>query len=224
MATIELATFLALAVFTVAVSWRLVRRHRRMELDVGRDPRSGSLASAAASTLLCLKLDRLVGAGSVLYLPVGDGRYPLRTTPAKARAWRRTLVEWLDRGATIHVISTIPNRTSKELWEQLGRNHRDFYYHELDRDRADPKVAREVARLDTYHPIVLVNRSGPGKPGAMWIERYHPIDSATAYGVQYVAPADIRADTRFEVFLSVYDLLLSDQASRPQEAEQRKVA
>ena len=224
MTTIELVTLIALLAFTAYASWRLLSRHRKMELEAGRDPHSHSFASAAASTLLSLKLDPLVGPGSVLYLPVGDGRYLSRATPAKARAWRQTLVDWLQRGATIHVINTIPNRTAKEMWEQLGRNHRDFHYHELDRDRAEPKVAREIARLDTYHPIVLVNRSGSAKPGAMWIERCHPIDSATAYGVQYVAPADIRTDTRFEVFLSVYDLLLSDQASRFVEAEQRKVA
>jgi hypothetical protein len=224
MTTIELITFAALIVFTTYSSWRVVSRHRKMEVRTGRDPHSVSFASAAASTLLSLKLDPLVGAGSVLYVPVGDGRYLSRTTPAKARAWRRTLVDWLERGATIHVINTVPNRTAREMWERLGSKHRDFFYHEFDRYRAEPTLAREIARLDTYHPIVLVNRSGSATPGAMWIERYHPVDSATAYGVQYVAPADIRTDPRFDVFLSVYDRLLGDRQSGHAGAEQRKVA
>jgi hypothetical protein len=131
---------------------------------------------------------------------------------------------WLERGASIHVITTLPNRTAKELWAKLGEGFADFHYHELERGVAEPRVAREIARLDTYHPIVLVNRGGTAKPGAMWIEQNHPIDSATAYGVQFVPPAQIRTDPRFEVFLAVYDLLLDKGQGAVAPADQRKVA
>src|SRR4051794_38025322 len=109
MTVIEFATLLLLAVVTAIGTWRLLRRHRRRELEAGRDPRSGSFASAAASTLLALKIDPLVRAGSVIYMPVGDGLYLTRTNPAKAKAWKRTLGSWMSRGATIHVIVTVPN-------------------------------------------------------------------------------------------------------------------
>ena len=212
MTYIELGTFILLAGVTTIGLWRLTRRQKLRELELGRDPRSSVYASAAASTLLAMKIDPLVRAGSVIYMPVGDGLYMHRTTSAKANAWRRTMKGWLRRGATLNIIVTLPNTAAREAWQPLEKEFPNLlHYYELDRASASPEMAKEIGRLDTYHPIVLVNSGGeavPGAPGAMWIEQYHPLGSAHAYAVQYVAPAEIRTDSRFEAFLALYDRLL----------------
>ena len=177
MTIIELGTIILLAVATAYGTWRLLRRHRMRETNAGRDPRSASFASAAASTLLAMKVDPLVGAETVIYLPVGDGLYMSRTSSTKARSWRRTLTDWLHRGAIVNVIVTIPNEAARDAWQRMEKDFPDrFHYYELDRNRAPPELASEIAKLDTYHPILVVNGEGDGAPGAMWIEQYHPIE------------------------------------------------
>jgi hypothetical protein len=207
MTTLELGTFILLLLVTLIGTWRLVHRQRQDELQAGRNPGSASFASAAASTLLALKLNPLVGPKSMLFLPVGDGMYPARTGVLKGRAWRRTLEDWLRRGAIINLIVTVPNASARETWRALER-FQNFRYFELDRHLATPELAGQIARLDTYHPILLASTDGSG-PQAMWIEQYHPLDSPYAYAVQYVAPADIKADERFGAFLALYRRLLS---------------
>jgi hypothetical protein len=224
MTTLELGTFIVLLLVTAIGTWRLLARQRQDELQAGRAPGSASFASAAASTLLALKLDPLIGPKSVLFLPVGDGMYPARTGMVKGRAWRRTLESWLSRGAIINLIVTVPNASARETWRALER-FRNFRYYELERHLATADLAGQIARLDTYHPILLASTDGSG-PQAMWIEQYHPLDSPYAYAVQYVAPADIKGDERFGAFLALYRRLLSGGnhvrvGTRPQ--EQREV-
>jgi hypothetical protein len=208
MTIIESVTFVVLALATLLGTWRLRRRHRLNEDAAGRDPSSGSFASAAASTLLALKFDPLVGAHSIIYMPVGDGLYMSRTSSRKARAWRKVLNDWLSRGATINVIVTAPNASAGKAWRAFEAQHGNFHYFVLDRQQAPADLAREIESLDTYHPILLVSSPGAGAPEAMWIEQYHPMDSPYAYAVQYVAPSEVKADERFGVFLALYRRLL----------------
>lgn len=209
MTAIELGTFVLLACVSAFGFWRLSRHQTQRELEAGRDPRSSTHASAAASTLLAMKIDPLVGAGTVIYMPVGDGLYMQRTSAAKARAWQRTLKEWMRRGATLNVIVTLPNAEARAAWQPLEKAFpRLFHYIELERASAPPDIAEQIARLDIYHPVLVVNATGPAAPGAMWIEQYHPPGSAHAYAVQYVAPAETQTDERFGIFLALYHRLL----------------
>lgn len=209
MTVIELGTFMVLAVVTSFGVWRLMRHQRRRELEAGRDPRSGTFASAAASTLLAMKVDPLVDAGSTIYLPVGDGLYMQRANLVKANAWKRVLKDWMRRGATLNILVTLPNDAARKAWRPFEKEFPyQFHYYELDRSTAPAELATEIARLDTYHPVLVVNPDGETAPGAMWIEQYHPLGSAYAYAVQYVAPPEARTDTRFQTFLSVYRKLI----------------
>jgi hypothetical protein len=209
MTLIELATLGVLVLVTVLGTWRLMRSQRRREIAAGKDPRSGSFSSAAASTTLALKIDPLVSLGATIYLPVGDGLYPERTSASKSRAWKNALLNWLERGATLNMIVTVPNSDARALWLPLEQAHPQLFgYYELDRSKASPEIAREIARLDTYHPIIIVCDQGPASPGAMWIEQYHPLDSPFAYAVDYVAPADAARDRRFGSFQALYRKIL----------------
>jgi hypothetical protein len=132
-----------------------------------------------------------------------------RTNSAKARAWKRVLREWMRRGATINIIVTLPSQDARNAWRPFEKTFPErFHYYELDRASAAPDLGKEIARLDTYHPVLIVNPDGDAAPGAMWIEQYHPVGSAHAYAVQYVAPAEAKTDSRFEMFLSLYRRLL----------------
>jgi hypothetical protein len=144
-----------------------------------------------------------------VYLPAGKGLYPKRVGGRKGSAWKITLQRWRKNGATVHLIVTLPNKKAKDLWWPLVKECApDFHVHLLDRELANAEDRADIERLDTFHPVLLVNSSGDSRPGAMWIERDHPVDSIHAYNVEYVAPQDAKTDERFDKFRCMYERLL----------------
>ena len=74
--------------------------------------------------------------------------------------------------------------------------------------RTDVLLKPQIKRLDTFHPVLLINPNGSSVPGAMWIEGFHAIGSKYAYDVQFVHPSDVIKDGRFEKYKQMYDGLL----------------
>ena len=157
---------------------------------------------AAAASVLMHKFDPLVRRSCEIFLPVGDGRYLARVDSRLRKRWVAVLNQWMQRGATINIIVSSPSDEAHRVWQPLKDAAPDrLNVILLDRERAPtPEIEREIACLDTFHPIIFLE---PGGRGAMWLERNHPVGSTIAYNIDYVAPDDIAHDKRFAECLSV---------------------
>ena len=189
-----------LILLTVAYVFWDIHRERRAREMVRANSSSRWIAEAAAATDLAPLIEPLIRPGAVLYLPVGAGKYLATTAPHLRRRWLAHLRGWLQHGATIHVIVSRPTDAAR-TWTTSLKNEfpHSCHAHFLHRERAPRSEGDDIRRLDTFHPVIL--RHGEAS-GMMWIEHDHQPDSVIAYNVDYVAPADIAQDPRFERYLS----------------------
>ena len=165
-------------------------------------------------------LDPYVGAGSVLFVPSGDGNYLTRNRKHVNERYKNALIRWLERGAVIHIIITWLDGRDDTPWRELKtRFPEKLHVNFLDRTRVSGPQAGQtrdaIKRLDTYHAVVLLNaRDTDGYPGAMWLEANHPLTSKFAFGIEFVAPADAAHDERLERYATFYrDILIGSHAS-----------
>jgi hypothetical protein len=186
----------------VLVGERLYRTFRRG---------SASFITANAATNLTKKIDHLIGPGVELIIPAGKGIYPLVTDGRGRASWEGNLDRWIKRGAQISILITMPNDEGATYWKRLSeRLESRLDVWTLDRDRASAEDAADIHSLDTFHPILVVKN---GTPLAMWIESYHPFDSAVAYNVEFIATRDIidYQRARFDRYLRVLRRLMTRQ-------------
>jgi hypothetical protein len=196
------AQLIVLFCATALVFATIILRDRQRDRRLRDAPVSGHFMEAAAASVLMRKFDPLVRGRCEIFLPVGDGRYLARVDSRLRKKWVGVLEQWMRRGATINVIVSSPSEEAHRAWQPLKNAARErLNVILLDRERAPtPEIARKIACLDTFHPIILVEREGRG---AMWLERNHPVGSTIAYNIDYVAPDDVGHDKRFAECLSV---------------------
>jgi hypothetical protein len=169
---------------------------------------------AQAGSLLAPSLDPYITAGATVYIPAADGLYPTRIKTARRSAYRNSIQRWLGRGASVHIIVTLPCERACEEWRSLVESYpNQFFVHLLHRDRiAGPQtdlIRSQIERLDTFHPLLVTSPDGATQiPGAMWIEGYHPIGSKYAYDVEFVNPEEAAKDGRFNKYKQMYEGLL----------------
>jgi hypothetical protein len=168
---------------------------------------------ARTGSMLVPSLDPFIQGGSTVYIPASDGLYV--TVISRLWRWRynRGLRRWLRRGANIHLIITRPSEHCREIWQRvIDKYPLTFHLHLLNREKAGGPGADslrvQIDRLDTFHPVLVVNSQGPFVPGAMWIEGYHPVGSKYAENVEFVHPSAATKDERLEKYNEMFERLI----------------
>jgi len=165
---------------------------------------------ARTGSMLIPSFDPFVEKGASIYIPTSDGLYA--TLTSLGDQYRKGLMSWLRRGATVHVVVTRPGPQCRAEWQVfIDAFAETFLLHELDREALsadDALLKSQIQKLDTFHPVLLINPCGGAIPGAMWIEGFHAIGSKYAYNVEFIHPSDVALDVRFEQYKQMYDKLL----------------
>jgi hypothetical protein len=194
---------LILTILVIAIAY-LERRYRINSL------KSARFITANASTNLSKKIDRIVTTGAEIFIPAGQGLYPLRVSAATRAKWENKLGEWASRGAKVTILITSPNEEAVPCWQELVDRFPDnLCVCLLDRTKASEQDAIEITRLDRFHPILVAKGDAPL---AMWIERDHPPRSNVAYNVEFLARPDIVdfQRHRFDRYLKLLRHLILD--------------
>jgi len=214
----QLALLLEVTFAGFLVLTLIVLGHRAVRI---RGPGSARFVTVNASTNLSKKIKRIVGPGVDIFIPVGQGRYPLIIGARlflgrrKQRKWENRIAHWIEIGASVIIIISSPNTEAIEYWQHLvNRLGNKLKVVILDRTIAPPEDAIEISRLDTFHPILIVKADDPL---GMWVEGHHPPNSTVAYNVQYFARKDIIGyqRERFSRFLKVLRRLTNTAGSPP---------
>jgi hypothetical protein len=175
---------------------------------------SSRFITASASTNLCKKLKPVLRAGDEIIMPAGFGRYPLALSEKARNAWERQIQEWTREGIQFTLVITTPNAPGERYWQKLvdtlSPNLKVFV---LDQTAASPDDSVDIARLHTFHPVLVIRGSDPL---GMWLEGAHEENSGVAYNIEYVASPDI-IDFQRARFFRLYDMLrrLTDESRRP---------
>jgi hypothetical protein len=175
---------------------------------------SSRFITASASTNLCKKLKPVLRAGDEILMPSGYGRYPLALRETARKNWERQIGDWTGEGILFTLIITTPNEAGERYWQKLvdalSPNLKVFI---LDQSAASAEDSLDIARLHTFHPV-LVSRGS--EPLGMWLEGAHEEDSGVAYNIEYVASRDI-VDFQRARFFRLYSMLrrLTDEGRRP---------
>jgi hypothetical protein len=158
-------------------------------------------------------LDPFIQGGSTVYIPASDGLYV--TVISRLWRWRynRGLRRWLRRGANVHLVITRTTDHCREIWQRvIDKYPLTFHLHLLNREKAigvgADSLRFQIDRLDTFHPVLVVNSRGPFVPGAMWIEGYHPVGSKYADNVEFVHPSAAAKDERLQKYNEMFERLI----------------
>ena len=134
------------------------------------------------------KLDQVLFHGGTLTVLGGDGY----SICAPYYPWRKNVEEILDRGCTVvqYVVDPLPSADAvfRKISEERGEK---FQYRPLGSPSSVSNTAgsRLLSSLMTFHPTLASSADGSRK--ALWIERYHPPKSTTAYDCVYYSPDDL---------------------------------
>jgi hypothetical protein len=114
-------------------------------------------------------------------------------------------------GAVVNIVITNPIRETISEWQPLkDRYPTTLRVYLLDREKANPELRQQIAKLDTFHPVILINpKDSKNAPGAMYIEPFHPIESKYAYNVHFFNPKDTANNQQFLKYREMYEALLS---------------
>jgi hypothetical protein len=209
---------IALALVAVTVTlWCAVAavikwRHERSVRRETPDPRvSVTLRAARAATELVPRFDPLIREGDRATVTIVGGPGTYATLSAKQLSihgaeltdwreglWARTLCKWLENGVVVDYLLAAPTDEGVESLSFFASKYPGRFNltllslsaFESDEDKS------MVGELATFHPCLLENATTGER--AMWIENYHALDSVVATSVEYVAPRDARADSRFD--------------------------
>jgi hypothetical protein len=198
------AAFLLLIFFLMGERWYRIYNFR-----------SACFTNTNASSNLARKLRGILTAGDAIWVPSGEGDYPLSLRPRRRRKWEELLKNRLKAGIQMTYIITSPNSEALDYWQRLvGRMDGELGVCILNRQLAPADEATEIACLDEFHPVLVLRGD---EPLAMWIENEHPPRSAVAYNVQYVAKEDITGDERerFDRYYKVLARLIDPTTSPP---------
>jgi hypothetical protein len=123
------------------------------------------------------------------------------------------LEQWLDRGCKISYTLVCPDPNSTALLRRLSAKYPLLFSLCLVSATSDkaPSVEAMVEKYKTFHPVLLQTKDGQR---VMWIEHYHPLDSALAFNIEFIAPPEAAKDSRFDKFKK--DIALIQEAC-PQE-------
>ena len=213
MTTIEVIQFACILALLAASYWWFWTWGDREQRNALIKMESAEYPVALTGSMFVPSFDPYVTKEGTVYLPVTDGLYPTRITPKKRGNYLGGLRGWLQRGAKIEMFVTRPEPRCVDEWASLVDEFPDrFRLHLLDRNQvAGPdaeKIKSQIERLDTFHPVILVDSSDVARPGVMWIEGHHPVGSKYAYNVKFSKPADTATDDRFPKYKEMYAALL----------------
>jgi len=112
--------------------------------------------------------------------------------------------EWLTKGCCIRYLISKPHDGGIEIIVNLQKDFPDhFQAKEILADQSSPNVNIDILNiinaLKTFHFVVFSN------PSQIWIEDFHPANTAEAYDCEYVPPKLANIDSRYGEYLSTFD-------------------
>jgi hypothetical protein len=211
MTTTEVLQLCLIVVFLSVSYWWFWTWADREQRSALINTRSTEYRVARTGSMLVPSFDPYVEKGAWIFIPSSDGLYA--TLTSLGGEYRKGLMGWLERGANISVVVCRPNADCCQEWQPfVDAFPQTFHLYQLNREALTGPNADlmrlQIERLDTFHPVILVNPKGSKFPGAMWIEGYHGIGSKYAYNVEFVHPSDVTKDGRFEKYQEMYKELL----------------
>jgi hypothetical protein len=185
-------------IFAAVVLW--LTQERRIRVN---SLKSAFIHNTSAWSSLAKKIGTLLQPGDEVLVPAGRGRYPFKLGRKHRENWERQVQEWTDRRVRLTPIIIAPDHEALALWQNLvDRLSSTFRVCVLNPDLASSEDRKQISRLETFHPVLILRDN---KPLCMWVENYHPANTAVANNVQYVAPEDMNdiEITRFNRYLKV---------------------
>ena len=217
MSSLDILKFFLAFLFFGYIVYRWVWWHRGRDKTAFDHGRSCAYPVAQTGSQWVPQFDLGVVPGTEIYVPAGDGLYVTKIKDSRADQLRSAMRRWLrERQAIVNMIITVdePATVARAVheWQMLKNEYPDrfclYILHRAKvRGESEKELRDQIAALDTFHPVLLINHKDPSK-SAMWIEGYHPVGSKFAYHVEYVAPEQASQDERLEQYTKMFERLL----------------
>lgn len=155
---------------------------------------------AYISKTLCPLIDHHIHGKTVLRITGHDGY----SIPKENYDWLTYMEIWLKRGCHISYLLFDPSDDAVSKLKELACSHSKqltIYHVPAEKKAANAKEQQLLEDLRTFHFLLAEN------PRFIWLERYHPSNSTTAYDCELVHPGPAEVDPRFASLLSKWDLV-----------------